>query len=76
MSYYPKFNDPNVEITSVVGSGGVDVTMHLGDFKSFIEQLMGIKDGGTRVFYTINDGKAVAVTMVVKIDGSKRLEES
>ena len=50
MSYKPEYNVPHIHLDKIGGPDSLILTLRVSDFRSFIESLMDIKEGGRKIF--------------------------
>ena len=73
----PNYSEPNIEIRELISPDGVFLSLIVKDYKSFIDSLMSIKEGGSKTFTKYGPRRETTIK-VVNMDNQsygKRLEE-
>ena len=76
MSYRPEYNVPHIHLDETISPDGLILTLRVGDFHSFLESLLDIKDGGQRIFQRQNYLRRLELRIVNIKNDVKKLGES
>ena len=71
MSYFPTKNDPNVEMVLRLGPGMAKMKLLVEDYKLFIDSLLEIKSGGSKIFFQ-QDGNTILEVEIVNYEKRDR----
>jgi len=74
MPLTPQYDVPNVELTAVVSSDVVNLTLYVGDYKGFMDSLLSIKEGGKKRFTRFLNDKTITLN-IINTEARKILEE-
>ena len=73
MSCFPNKNNPNVEMVLRIGPGMAKMKLLVGDYKLFIDSLLEIKSGGSKIFFQQDGHTRVEVEIVNHDKRDRRL---
>ena len=76
MGLNPQYNMPQIKMSSVVGPTSVEISLYSEDYKSFIESLLSIKEGGKKTFSRVVDGNVIIKLEIINAEASKIMEET